>query len=85
MFRTEIRRVLGKLLMLALLITALAALSVQPGVRKVAAMSACCDNCTQGWVDCVNWCSQSGGGQACIYGYCAPRYQNCKNSCSPPC
>ena len=85
MFESETRRLAGRLLLLAILIATLVVVSTNLATKKVVAMSACCDNCDQGYVDCVNWCIQSGGGQACIYGYCAPRYTNCKNSCSPPC
>jgi dissimilatory sulfite reductase (desulfoviridin) alpha/beta subunit len=81
--KPEIRRLVRKLLTLILLIAGLAVMNSDRAVRKVTA-TACCDNCNQGWVDCVNW-APNAGGQWWIYSYCLPRYNACKNSCSPPC
>lgn len=81
--KPEVRRLVRKLLTLVILIAGLAVVSSDRAVRKVTA-TACCDNCDQFWVNCVNSASEYGG-IWWIQSYCVPRYEACKNSCSPPC
>jgi hypothetical protein len=80
MINSHARRLLRKVLVLAVLLTSFAVMNNESGVRKVAAQTTCCQNCQNFLTTCVNLCSD----QNCINN-CFLRFFACRNQCSPPC
>ena len=79
MFRTEISRLVRRILVLAVLTTGLVFASSGLVENNVAA-NICCDQCWINFDNCLNNCST----QACI-DQCNVALQNCHRFCDPGC
>lgn len=77
MMKSEMRRLVGRFLMLTVLVASLAFVSVD---RKANA-AACCSACQPFLVDCLNVLTQQG----VTPDECFRRFDQCRTQCTPDC